>query len=118
MDLGAIIPAMLMPGIIGTSTDKAITAEPTNVSLRSWAALGLQKIIGAKKSHRPTKVVAHCAHQAVRLESDRVPNSAMRSPLTRSLIVSADTRHSTLGRPRSTVTARTALLTFAVVIAS
>src|SRR3990170_1433039 len=104
MDLGSIIPFMSMPGIIGTSTEKAITAEPTSVSLRYWAALGLQKIIGAKSSHRPTKVFAHCAHQLVRFDSESAPNSVMRRPLTRSLIVRAEARHSTLGSARSIVT--------------
>jgi hypothetical protein len=28
LEQASIMPAMLMPGIIGTSTDRAITAEP------------------------------------------------------------------------------------------
>src|SRR3546814_6962535 len=79
MFLGSIIPAMLMPGIIGTSTDSAITAEPMSKLLLYCAALGLQKISGAKNSQMPTNATAHCAHVLVRGTSKSAPNSAMRS---------------------------------------
>src|SRR3546814_8904741 len=94
MFLGSIIPAMLMPGIIGTSTDSAITAEPMSKLLLYCAALGLQKISGAKNSQMPTNATAHCAHVLVRGTSESAPNSAMARPLTTSLMVSALARHS------------------------
>ncbi|OIQ63866.1 hypothetical protein GALL_545890 [mine drainage metagenome] len=118
MFFGSIIPAMLMPGIIGISTEKAITSTPTSVSLRYWAALGVQKSIGAKSSQRPTKVLAHWANQAVRLDSDSAPNAAIARPLSRSLRTSAVARASRLASPRSSVTARTSGLAAAAPIPS
>ena len=59
MFLGSIIPAMLMPGIIGTSTDSAMTAEPMSKSLLYCAALGLQKINGANSNQMPTNATAY-----------------------------------------------------------
>ena len=118
MFLGSIMPAMLMPGIMGTSTDNAITAEPMSRLLLYCAALGLQKISGAKNSQMPMNATAHCAHVLVRGASDSAPNSAMASPLTTSLIASALARHSIEGSPRSTVTKRAASPTLCVVMES
>src|SRR3546814_15681929 len=53
------------------------------------AALGLQKISGAKNSQMPTNATAHCAHVLVRGTSASAPNPAMARPLTTSLMVSA-----------------------------
>src|SRR3546814_4141084 len=75
MFLGSIMLAMLMPGIIGTSTDRAMTAEPMSKLLLYCAALGLQKISGAKNSQMPTNATAHCAQVLVRGTSDSAPNS-------------------------------------------
>src|SRR3546814_15427606 len=101
MDLGSIIPAMLIPGIIGTRTEKAIASTPTSVSLRYWAALGLQKMSGANSSHMPVKQAAHCPNQAVRFDSDMAQKRQSRRPPISALAIRIPSRHSTGGHPRS-----------------
>ena len=107
MDFLSIIPSMLMPGIIGTSTENAIASVPTSRLVRYWAALGLQKNKGAKSSQMPMKAVAHCPNQAVRFESDIAPKIINTIPLSISLRARALARHSIDGKPRSRVTATT-----------
>ena len=116
--MGSIIPAMLMPGIIGTSTAKAIASAPTIMLLLYWAALGLQKTSGANSSQIPTKAAPHCAHQFVLLDREKAPKNARKIPLNRSLTAKMLMRTSTGGRPLSSVSANTAWPTVPLVAAS
>ena len=93
------MPAMLIPGIMDTSTANEMTSDPTRRSLLYCAALGLQNKRGANNSHKPTAAAAHCAHQAVLLESESAPKHAVKSPLITSLATSKVVRHSSEASP-------------------
>src|SRR3546814_14065540 len=104
MSLGSIIPAMLMPGIIGTSTDSAITAEPNSKLLLYCAPLGPQKISAPKNSQMPTNATAHCAHVLVRGTRERAPTSATARTRAAKMLERAHDRHSPETRPPHTDT--------------
>src|SRR3546814_1821732 len=105
------MPAMLSPGIIGASTEKAITSAPTSMSFEQTAAVGAQNTRGANSSQSPAKQLAHWPNHAVLLDRDNMPKSAIRRPLATSLQASAIARHSIEARPRSAVTVATRLAT-------
>jgi hypothetical protein len=99
------MPAMLMPGIIGISTDSAITSIPTSVPLAYASGNGVQNTSGANSSHSPTKALAHCAQGLRRQASaDSALKTITRMPLMTSLQVISRLRNSNDGSPRSTMT--------------
>ena len=103
----SIIPSRLMPGIIGTSTEKVIASAPMIVSFTAAPALCVQKKSGANRSQRPTPVEPHCA-QEKRRESASEPKSISRTPDAMSLHPVSALRNACSGSPRSCVISRTA----------
>jgi hypothetical protein len=80
------MPAMLIPGIIGISTDSAITRLPTRVSLAYAEASGVQNTSGAMSSQPPTTASAHCAQGKRRAElADKTLNRITSRPVQTSL---------------------------------
>src|SRR4051812_47325063 len=94
---------MSMPGIIGTSIEKAIGSAPQNVSLAYANGDGDQNTSGANNSQMPVKQVPHCA-QRWRQNSDSVAKIRISVPLPISLQANIAARAAGGDRPRSWVT--------------
>jgi hypothetical protein len=100
-----IMPAMLMPGIIGISTDSAISKAPTSVPLAYASGNGVQNTSGANSSHTPTKALAHCAQGWRRHAlADNMLKAITRTPLSTSLQLISRLRSSNDDSPRSAIT--------------